>query len=86
VSGSSLSRFACYLSEEQGLSAATLRIDLPFVQRFLRVCFGQGRLDLERLCAHEVTRFVLDPASRLKPPRAKLMVTALRRSLFWWGS
>jgi hypothetical protein len=35
-------------------------------------------LDLERLCAHDVTRFVLNHALHLKPARAKLMVAALR--------
>jgi hypothetical protein len=32
--------FACYLSTERGLSAATLRLYLPFVQRFLADWFG----------------------------------------------
>jgi site-specific recombinase XerD len=73
--------FACYLSEERGLSAATSRLYLPFVQYFLSVRFGHSLLDLKRLCARDVTRFVLDHAPRLKPTRAKLMVTALRSFL-----
>lgn len=70
--------FARYLSEERGLSAATLCLYLPFVQRFLTVRFGHSPLDLGRLCARDVVRFVLDHAPRLNPMRAKLMVTALR--------
>jgi site-specific recombinase XerD len=70
--------FARYLREERGLSAATVRLYLPVVRHFLAVRFGHNPLELARLCAREVTRFVLHHVPRLKPMRAKLMVTALR--------
>ena len=69
--------FAGYLRTERGLSAATLRIYLPFVQRFLSVRFGQSPLVLQQLCARDVTRFVLEQTPGLGT-RARLMVTALR--------
>jgi integrase len=48
------------------------------VRHFLAVRFGHNPLDLARLCAREVTRFVLPHVARLKPMRAQLMVTAVR--------
>ena len=70
--------FAQYLTQQRGLSPATLANYIPFARHFLTVRFGKGPLELEQLQVHDVTGFVLNYAPRLSPARAKLMVTALR--------
>ena len=70
--------YAEYLRNERGLAAATLFNYLPVVRSFLVDCFGQGSLQLERLCLRDVTQYVLRRTPEMAPARAKLMVTALR--------
>jgi site-specific recombinase XerD len=73
--------FQRYLSQERGLSRATLGNYLPFVRQFLVERFGTGRIQLTKLRAAEVTDFVQRYARTLSPGSAKLLVTALRAFL-----
>jgi site-specific recombinase XerD len=73
--------FKRYLSEERGLSSATLVNYLPFVRQFLVGRFGAGRIHLAHLHAGDITGFVQRHAHELSPGSAKLMVTALRAFL-----
>ncbi len=73
--------FKRYLSQERGLSSATLVNYLPFVRQFLVERFGAGRIHLAHLHAADITGFVQRHAHDLSPGRAKLMVTALRAFL-----
>jgi site-specific recombinase XerD len=73
--------FKRYLSQERGLSSATLVNYLPFVRQFLVERFGAGRIHLTDLRAVDITGFVQRHAHDLSPGRAKLMVTALRSFL-----
>lgn len=67
-----------YLTQERGLTAASVDNYLPLVHRFLSMRFGDGRLALEQLTARDVTRFVLEYFRTLSPKRAQLGVSALR--------
>lgn len=73
--------FRRYLSQERGLSAATLANYLPFVRQFLVERFGSGRIHLAHLRATDITGFVQRHAHDLSPGRAKLLVSALRAFL-----
>jgi site-specific recombinase XerD len=73
--------FSRYLTQERGLSAATLDNYVVVVRRFLTHRFGEGSVDLAALQAHDLTGFVLAQAHRLSPKPAQLMVTALRSFL-----
>lgn len=70
--------FGRYLLEERRLSQATWSNYLPFVDRFLRERFENGRVNLSALRAADITSFVQRQARQLSPKRAKLLVTALR--------
>ena len=70
--------FGQYLSQERGLSDASLANSLPFVRRFLVRCFSGKPVLLEELRPSDVTSFVLHNAHAASPSRAKLMVGALR--------
>jgi len=67
-----------YLTQERGLTAASVDNYLALVHRFLSLHFGDGRLALEQLTARDVTRFVLEYIRTLSPKRAQLNVSALR--------
>jgi site-specific recombinase XerD len=71
-------QFRRYLLQERGLSTATLKNYLPFIDQFLSERFRNKRLNLSTLRAADVTGFVQRRAHRLSPGRAKLLVTALR--------
>jgi integrase/recombinase XerD len=73
--------FGQYLLEERALAHATIINYVPFIRTFLEVRFGSGRVELSRLCASDVVRFVQRQAPRLRMKRAKLMTTALRSFL-----
>jgi len=73
--------FGQYLLEERALAHATIINYVPFIRSFLEVRFGSGRVELSRLCASDVVRFVQRQAPRLRMKRAKLMTTALRSFL-----
>ena len=70
-----------YLREVRALASATIVNYLPVVRKFLKDCFGAGRVTLSRLCARDIVRFVQCQAPRLHRKQAKLMTTALRSFL-----
>ena len=67
-----------YLTQERGLTAASVDNYLPVVHRFLTIRFGDDRLAVAQLTARDVTRFVLEYIPTLSPKRAQLSVSALR--------
>jgi hypothetical protein len=70
-----------YLREVRGLAETTIAYYSTFATDFLQDCFGDGRVNLSRLRASDVIRFVQRKAHRLHLKRAKLMTTALRSFL-----
>jgi hypothetical protein len=70
--------FQQYLSEERGLSPATLRNYVPVIKQFLSERFGNKIPNVRVVSAADITRFVVRQAHRLSPVRAGLVVTALR--------
>jgi len=70
--------FAQYLSQERGLSRATLLNYGVLVRRFLEDRFGTGPLKCEQVNPAEIARFLLRYARAYSLTRVKLMVTALR--------
>jgi site-specific recombinase XerD len=70
--------FAQYLTQERGLSEATLTYYLAFVRQFLSARFGGRAIRFGVLRPKDVTSFVLRKVQDLSPGRAKLMGTALR--------
>lgn len=73
-----VNKFERYLSQERGLSDATLQNYLPVIEQFLSGRFRNNTPNLRSLCAADVTGFVVSQGRRLSPVRAKLIVTALR--------
>ncbi len=51
--------FAQYLSQERGLSPATLANYIPMVRRFLSDRFNESTIRIDRLCPRDVTTFLL---------------------------
>lgn len=76
-----LKKYDSYLHTERCLSLATRINYAPFVRQFLISRFGRGRVDLSRLRAADVLKFVRRSAGQLKNKRVLLMVTALRSFL-----
>ena len=70
-----------YLLEVRALARPTIINYVPFIRSFLEDRFGDGRVNLSRLRASDVIRFVQLKAQRLHLKRAKLMTTALRSFL-----
>lgn len=70
--------FAQYLQQERGLSQATIDNYLPTVRRFLTERFRKRKIIFEKLCAQDISKFVLRYAHAMSPGRAKTMVNALR--------
>ncbi len=70
-----------YLREERVLAEATIVNYVPFIDRFLKDCFGTGPVKLSSLRARDVVQFVQRHARRLHLKRAKLLTTALRSFL-----
>jgi len=73
--------FERYLREERVLAEATIINYMPHIRGFLKHRFGDGTVQLSRLCAGDVVGFVQRQAPRLHPKRSKLMTTALRSFL-----
>lgn len=73
-----LNGFAQYLSQERGLSPATLSNYIPMVRYFLINRFPTGPIQIDRLTPADVTTFLLCYAQRVKRKTVKLMVTSLR--------
>jgi integrase/recombinase XerD len=76
-----LREYALYLQNERSLSVATRSNYVPFIRQFLLSRFGRDRVDLSRLRAVDVLKFVRRAASKLKSKRVLLMTTALRSFL-----
>ena len=70
--------FESYLRKERVLAEATIINYMPHIRGFLKHRFGDGTVQLSRLCAGDVVGFVQHQAPRLHPKRSKLMTTALR--------
>jgi len=70
--------FAQYLSQERGLSRATLANYIPLLRRFLSERFKTDRIQLDELSPTDVNTFILRYAQSVKRSTAKLMVTSLR--------
>src|SRR5579875_2214217 len=73
-----LEKYRCYLREERGLAPGTIRIVLPFVDRFLAQRFPRHCFDFAALDAKDITTFVRKQATELGSVQTKHMVTALR--------
>ena len=76
-----LREYDLYLQKERSLSMATRINYVPFIRQFLVSRFGRDRVDLSRLRAIDVLKFVRRAASQLKSKRVLLMTTALRSFL-----
>jgi len=76
-----LRQYDLYLQKERSLSLATRINYVPFVRQFLVSRFGCGRVDLSRLRAVDVLKFIRRTAAQLKNKRVLLMTTALRSFL-----
>ena len=75
------SEFRLYLRQERALASTTQAAYTAFVKEFLTERFGAGSVDLSRLCAADITRFVRRRASTIQSKRVQLMTTALRSFL-----
>jgi hypothetical protein len=73
-----LEKYRRYLREERGLSEATLRNMLMFVDRFLAEKYPKDLFDFAALTAGDITTFVRRQATELSSGQAKQLVTALR--------
>ena len=73
--------FRLYLRQERALASSTQACYTTFVSEFLAERFGAGSVDLSRLGAADVTRFVRRRASTIHSKRVQLMTTALRSFL-----
>jgi integrase/recombinase XerD len=76
-----LLEYDLYLQKERSLSEATRINYVPFIRQFLLSRFGRERVELSRLRALDVLKFVRRAASQLKSKRVLLMTTALRSFL-----
>ena len=70
-----------FLSQERGLSQATLGNYLPVARRFLSNVFGSKAVHLDELAAGDVNGFILHDRSTLSPKRVQLTASALRSFL-----
>jgi site-specific recombinase XerD len=70
--------FAQYLQHERGLSQSTIDNYLPTIRRFLTERFHKKKIIFEKLCARDISKFVLRYAHTMSQGRAKTMVNALR--------
>ncbi len=70
-----------HLRETCALADVTILNYVPFIRSFLKGCFGGGPVNLSRLCASDVVRFVQRQVPRFHRKRAKLMTSALRSFL-----
>jgi site-specific recombinase XerD len=70
--------FVQYLSQERGLSKATLIRYPAMVRRFFKGYDNQGSIQMETLKATDIAKFMLSYAPTVKRSTAKLMATCLR--------
>jgi site-specific recombinase XerD len=76
-----LGAYCGYLVRERGLVATTVYRYEVVARQFLSEWVGDGELNLERLAAADITRFVLRECRRRQVGYAKYLVTALRSLL-----
>jgi integrase/recombinase XerD len=77
-----IGHYRCYLCEQRGLAAATVRAYLDVARLFLSRWEGpDGELDLSRVAAREVSTFVLAECRRRNVGSAQALVTGLRSLL-----
>ncbi len=76
-----INAFGQDLRQTQGLSKATQRQYIPFIEDFLEERFGTGCVDLAKLRAIDVVEFIKNQATRLSQARAKCATIALRSFL-----
>jgi site-specific recombinase XerD len=74
-------RYRCYLVEQRGLVAQSVRVYIDVARAFLLSPAAEGELGLQALTTAEVTRFVLAECQRCKVASAKAMTTRLRSLL-----
>jgi len=78
--------FVQYLSQERGLSQATLIRYPATVRPFLKWYFNRVSAQMETLKAPDIVKFMLSYAPTVKRSTAKLMATCLRSFFrFLWG-
>lgn len=70
-----------FLLQERALSPPTVTWHRSFVSRFLSEKFGDGRFNLSKLRAPDVTAFVQRHAHRHSPENAKSLLAAMRSFL-----
>jgi integrase/recombinase XerD len=73
--------YAKYLHDARALARATIINYVSFIRGFLMDRFGAGPVQLARLNASDIVRFVRRQAPQLHLKRAKLLTTALRSFL-----
>lgn len=76
-----ISNYIRYLSEQRGLTKATVGNYVAGVEHFLSTRFQQQSLNLRRLRAPDITGFVQHRAHKLRPKSAHLLLTGLRSFL-----
>ena len=73
--------FERFLTQERGLSQATLDNYLPVARRFLANTFGAKTVRLDQLAARDINGFILRDRSTFSPKRVQLTGSALRSFL-----
>ena len=73
--------YECFLLEERNLSRQSVAGPCRFVSRFLSGKFGAGSLNLSKLTAPDVSKFVQRHARLHSPAYAKILVGAMRSFL-----
>jgi site-specific recombinase XerD len=76
-----IERYRCYLLQERAFKTDSVRVYVDVARLFLSWLAPDGDLDLEKVTAAEVTRFVLGESQRLRGASAKAMTTRLRSLL-----
>jgi site-specific recombinase XerD len=76
-----LEDFTRFLTEQRGLTQATLDNYLPVARSFLETRFGTGRIHLDRLRVADVTGFVARHGSHWSSKRCQLVASGLRSFL-----
>jgi site-specific recombinase XerD len=73
--------FGRFLTQERGLSQATLDNYLPVARRFLTNAFGAKPVQLDQLAARDINGFILRDSTTFSPKRVQLTTSALRSFL-----
>ena len=76
-----LERFCRYLRSERGLAESSVRTYEPVARRFLNEHFGEAEIDLQRLTAPEIMKFVVRRCRSKRNLRMGLFLPVLRSIL-----